>query len=224
MATDPKKLEPPKDAPKGKAADAKKPDRPKDKKADAHGDAKPAAPKPPLRGKRLVLLATIVTSMLAAGAGAAWLMLAPPDAEPSEPEAAATDAEEKAAPKTAAAKAAARPRVDKAAPPVFVALETFTVNLQAENGDHMLQTTLSLKITDPAVEAALKLHMPEIRSRLLLLLSSKKPSELSSVEGKQALASLIGEDVNAVLEAAGIGPAGGEGPVLSVFFTAFIIQ
>lgn len=223
MATDPKKPEPPKDAPKGKSTDGKKSESPRDKKGDARGDAA-HPPKQPLRGKRLVVLVAIVLAVLAAGAGAAWMMLAPSDAETAEPDAEAAESDAKAAPRSGAAKAAPRAAVAKSAPPVFVALETFTVNLQAENGDHMLQTSLSLKVTDAAVEAALKLHMPEVRSRLLLLLSSKKPSELGSVEGKQALASLIGEDVNAVLEAAGIGPAGGEGPVLSVFFTAFIIQ
>jgi flagellar FliL protein len=206
---------------KSEPTDGKKPEGSKDKKGEPQAEAKP-----PLKGKRLAMLIAIVVGVAAAGAGATWMLMSPSHKQSNgaKKEAAAEESEDAAPGKAGAAKAPDRPRPDKSAPPLFLALETFTVNLQTENGDHMLQTNLSLKITDAAVEAALKLHMPEIRSRLLLLLSSKKPSELSTVEGKQVLATQIGEDVNAVLDAAGIGPAGGEGPVLSVFFTAFIVQ
>ena len=84
--------------------------------------------------------------------------------------------------KSAPAKDAAPPQEK---PPVFVTLEPFTVNLQPENGDQYLQVGLVLKVAEPATVDAVKLQMPEIRNRILLLLTSKKASELSTVAGKQ---------------------------------------
>jgi flagellar FliL protein len=83
--------------------------------------------------------------------------------------------------------------------PKFVALEPFTVNLQREEGDQFLQVGISLKIFDPTLEEKIKAQMPEIRSRLLLLLSSKHASELTPVEGKKKLADEIITAVDGVL-------------------------
>ena len=67
----------------------------------------------------------------------------------------------------------------------FVPLgENFTVNLQREEGDQYLQAGITLKILQPELEEKIKTMMPEIRSKLLFLLSSKKPSELQT-SGRQ---------------------------------------
>ncbi len=90
-------------------------------------------------------------------------------------------------------------------PPKFIALEPFTVNLQRETGDQFLQIGLTLKIVEPdqkampSLEEKIKLVMPEIRSRLLLLLSGKYPSALAPVEGKKKLAQEIIAEINGVL-------------------------
>ncbi len=86
----------------------------------------------------------------------------------------------------------------------FVPLgEKFTVNLQREEGDQYLQAGITLKILDPLLEEKIKTAMPEIRSKLLFLLSSKKPSELASAEGKRLLIAQIISETDAVL---GIAP------------------
>lgn len=103
-------------------------------------------------------------------------------------------------------------------PPSFVNLESFTVNLQPEVGEQYLQVTLAVKTTDGAVTDAMKLHMPEIRNRLLLLLSSKRPSELISVPGKVQLAGeILGEVKKSVPETL-------QQHVSAVYFTSFVIQ
>lgn len=189
--------------------------KPADKSAVPAAEA--AAPHRKKKSKVLLFsLVGVLVLALAAG-GAAWFLLRPKDG--AEPKAVAHKPEKKA---------------EKARPPIYVSMETFTVNLQAEHGEHLLQTTFSLKVSDEAVEQAIKQNLPEVRSRLLLLLSSKRPSELGSVEGKQALANEIAADVNRVLnpaaakpEAGAAGAAAAEpaaGPVASVFFTNFIIQ
>src|SRR5579862_557669 len=72
-------------------------------------------------------------------------------------------------------------------PPVFVNLEPFTVNLLPESGDHYLQVGVVYQVTEDKTVDALKLYMPVIRNRILLLLSGKKPSDLAQVDGKQKL-------------------------------------
>lgn len=83
--------------------------------------------------------------------------------------------------------------------PKFIALEPFTVNLQREDNDQYLQVGMSLKIYNPALEDQIKANMPEIRSKLLLLLSSKRASELVTVAGKKKLADEIISATDGVL-------------------------
>jgi flagellar FliL protein len=103
--------------------------------------------------------------------------------------------------------------------PVFVAMEPFTVNLQSESGDQFLQVTLTLQVPDAVQEELLKSFMPQIRSRLLFLLSSKKASDISSVDGKKKLSEEIITTVNQPFT-----PKGPPQTVSDVFFTSFVIQ
>jgi flagellar FliL protein len=77
--------------------------------------------------------------------------------------------------------------------------ENFTVNLQREEGDRYLQAGITLKVLQPELEDKIKTLMPEIRSKLLFLLSSKTPSELQTAEGKKKLIAEIIAEVDAVL-------------------------
>jgi flagellar FliL protein len=106
---------------------------------------------------------------------------------------------------------------EKPKPPVFVTLETFTVNLQGD--EHYLQVGVDLKVADQSVAEAVKVHMPEIRNGVLLLLSSKRAEDLSTMEGKQKLSMEIQDQVNKPL---GLKP-GAKG-VIGVYFTSFVIQ
>lgn len=107
----------------------------------------------------------------------------------------------------------------KAKPPVFVGLDTFTVNLQPEHSAQHLQTTLTLKVEDPGTVDLIKLRMPEVRNRILLLLSSKTASQIATVEGKKKLASELAAEINQPFTEGAIGQS-----VESVLFTSFVIQ
>lgn len=116
----------------------------------------------------------------------------------------------------------AGPRIEKPKPPIFVTLDTFTVNLQSSDGvDHFLQVGIDLRVADDSAVEAIKLHMPEIRNSVLLLLSGKHVEELSSTEGKQRLSAEILEQVNKPLNPKAKGPGK---QVLGVYFTSFVIQ
>lgn len=103
--------------------------------------------------------------------------------------------------------------------PVFLTLETFTVNLQADPDEKFLQLDISLQMATPEAAEALKLQMPALRSRLLMLLTSKSAAEISTGEGKQQLTDEIIAEVKKPFS-----PTAKPQEVLGVFFTSFVIQ
>jgi flagellar FliL protein len=121
-----------------------------------------AAPKKKGKLVKLILLALV----LAGGAGGGWYYM-----------------------KHNAAGHAEKPVAE--APPIFMPVDQFTVNLNPEGGEQFLQAAFSLRVTDSEVVDAIKLRLPDVRNRILLLLSSKKAAELTTVEGKQKLAEEI---------------------------------
>ncbi len=112
----------------------------------------------------------------------------------------------------ATAKEAEAPKV-----PVYLPLETFTVNLQGS--EQYLQTDITLQVSDAAQVDAIKLHMPRVRSRLLTLLSSKQADELVTAADKKKLAQEILAQVKQPFD-----PNGKPQQVDDVLFTTFVIQ
>lgn len=159
---------------------------------------------PKKKGKLIIIIAAAVLLLGALGGGALYFLM------PSEHE----DEEEMAAD-------APKKKGDKEVPPVYVALEAFTVNLVPDPAEQYLQVAISLELADAAEGEKIKLHMPKLRNKVMLLLSSKKGPELVSKEGKEGLAQELKQHMNEVL-----GPAakGKSGPIKEVLFTSFIIQ
>jgi len=158
-------------------------------------DEAAAASASPKKSKSKLFLILGGVLLLAGGAGA-WFMMG-----------------DKAAGEGAPAKQAA-PQ-----PPVFIAMEPFTVNLQPEAGEQYLQVQFTLQMTDEKQVELIKMYMPLVRSRLLLLLSSKKPSELTTPEGKRKLQ----EEIVAAIKQPFTPQSAPQG-VTGVFFTSFVIQ
>ncbi len=104
-------------------------------------------------------------------------------------------------------------------PTTFVDLDVFTVNLQPEENNQYLQVGLTVKIRETSVADEIKKQMPEIRNRILMLLSSKQAIEISSKEGKQQLGSEITTEIRQSLS-----PEEIHEDVLNVLFTSFVIQ
>jgi flagellar FliL protein len=111
-------------------------------------------------------------------------------------------------------------KVEPVKPPVFMNLDPFTVNLQVEDGQQQfLQVGMTIQVTDQAQADMIKLYMPQVRSRLLLLLTSKKASEILSVDGKKKLSGEVAAQLKQ--------PFSAQGPsanVTEVFFTSFVVQ
>jgi len=104
--------------------------------------------------------------------------------------------------------------------PIFVKIEPFTVNLADDNfGSRLLYAGISLKVSSDESQEILTEHMPQVRSRLLLLFSGKQAGELITPEGKRRLS----DEVAAVLSE----PLTQPQPPLQiedVLFTEFIVQ
>ncbi len=185
-------------------------------------DAKPAdaGAEPPKKSKKLlIIIIALVLVLLIGGGAAAFLLMSGSDEELEEEVAEETEKPAKKAPAK---------KKDNAAPPVFVNLDPFTVNLVPESGDQYLQVILSLELEDATAQADLTMMMPRIRNNVTLLLSSKKASELQPKEGKETLALEIMDEINKAISppvrnkrGEAVAP---DGPVTSVLFTSFIIQ
>lgn len=103
--------------------------------------------------------------------------------------------------------------------PIFVTLEPLTVNLQTDSKERFLHVGVSLKVRDDQAQTRIVESMPELRSRLLLLLSDRQPGQLSSPADKSRLAEQIRDELNRPLAAGQ--PAYG---IVSVSFNAFVVQ
>jgi flagellar FliL protein len=171
-------------------------------KADPKADAAAAAPG--AKNKLLMMIgAAVVVLGLAGGAG--WYFMH------------GSSAEEGATP--AKKEHSSKKKKEKEAPPEYLAIEPFTVNLQPENGDQYLQVAFTLQVEGVEQAEIIKTNMAKVRSRVLLLLSGKKASEINTVEGKQQLA---GEILAVVKQP--FAERGDEQEVSDVLFTSFIIQ
>ena len=101
--------------------------------------------------------------------------------------------------------------------PVYMPIDTLTVNLK--DSRQYLQLTISLQLKNAEDSALIKLYMPQVRTRALIILSSKKPEEVISPEGKLALL----EELKTITEkpfTEKLSPI----EILDVSLTSFIIQ
>jgi len=96
-------------------------------------------------------------------------------------------------------------------------VEPIVVNLTGPTQQY-IQVEMTLKLAKPEVAEKIKLYMPVIRHKMILLLTSKDAAELGPLEGKQKLLQQSKEAVNQALEL-----SEKEG-VTDVLFSSFIIQ
>ncbi|MDH5551735.1 MAG: flagellar basal body-associated protein FliL [Nitrosomonas sp.] len=111
------------------------------------------------------------------------------------------------------------PRIPKKKPTTFVALDIFTVNLLPEESNSYLQVGLTIKAHETEVIDAIAGQMPEIRNRILLLLSSKQAAEISTIIGKQQLSTDITNEIKQVFDSEEM-----QNDIVGVLFTSFVIQ
>lgn len=169
-------------------------------KADPKADAAAATTAGPK--KKLIVIAAAAVLLLGGGGGAAWYFMQGGDAAAHE-----------------SPKESKKKKKKEGVKSEYVPVEAFTVNLQPENGEQYLQVQFTLQVAGTEQATLVKDNMAIVRNRVLLLLSGKRASEISTVEGKQQLAAEIQAIVQEPFD-----KGGDEQDVTDVLFTSFIIQ
>lgn len=103
--------------------------------------------------------------------------------------------------------------------PIFAPLEPFTVTLRDDRGTRILYVAITLRLVDDASRNMVNEYMPEVRDRVLRLLSVQNPTQVQTPEGRQRLV----RDLTELLQRPYMPqPRGPE--ISSVLFTAFVVQ
>lgn len=78
--------------------------------------------------------------------------------------------------------------------PIFVPIAPFTVNLDsATSRSRLLYVGLTFRTQDQATADFISQHLTQVKSRMLVMLSSEKAEDLTKSEGKKLLAGKIVE-------------------------------
>ncbi len=163
--------------------------------------------------KKLIILLAAVLLLVLAGGGAAVFMLKKKAAAEAEAEDEGDEART-----TAAAKR------DPKAVPIFVALDSFTVNLADRDADRYAQIGISLELDDTKVGEQIKVFMPAIRNNILMVLSHKRAADLMDRSGKEKLAQEVQQETERAIGFEAGKKKAGPRPIRAVHFSNFIIQ
>lgn len=105
---------------------------------------------------------------------------------------------------------------DKPAPGLEpVALPTFLVNLADPLGRRYIKLTIEVQVKNEEAAKDLQANLSRVRDQINLLLSSKSYADLAPYENKINLKTEIVDKMNLIL---------GQGKILDVYFTDFLIQ
>lgn len=105
------------------------------------------------------------------------------------------------------------------ADPIFIALEPLTVNLQPGGRSRFLHIGVTLKVADTKSQSQVTQYLPEVRSRVLTVLSNRQPDSLLTPNEKTQLAGEIMAVLNQPF-APNLPPQ----KISSVMFTTFMLQ
>lgn len=133
--------------------------------------------------KKLFIIIGVVAVLLLGGGAAGFMMWKKKAAEAEEGAEAGAD---HAKPKAEAAHKP--PKREAGAPPAYMPLDPFVVNLADRDSDRYAQIGITLEIDDPKFAEQMKGYMPAIRNSILMVLSHKTSADLLGREGKETLA------------------------------------
>jgi flagellar FliL protein len=187
--------------------------------AKAEGAAE-AAPK---SKKKLIVILAVVLALAAGGGAAAYFLMKKPEAHQAKgkhgDKAEKAEGAEDEAISEEEAPEESGDHADPKTAPTYVQFETFTVNLLPDPDDKFLQLDLTIEVKGAELAEKMKAQMPALRNRVLLLLTSKKASDISTPEGKTQLSEELLAELKKPLSAHGK-PV----KVTQVLFTSFVIQ
>ncbi|MBW4047237.1 MAG: flagellar basal body-associated FliL family protein [Proteobacteria bacterium] len=164
------------------------------------------------KGKWIIIMVVVLLVLGGGGAGAWWFLMRP------KPQV------------TAQELAAQREKLAH-----FVSLDPFVTNVLSTDGNtHYLQVKIDLKTFEPKTDDEVKAMTPEIRNAILRILAAQQADKVGTVQVREQLRSEILTAINQILntgsDASGkaVAPtahaAQAAGPVVGVYFTAFVVQ
>jgi flagellar protein FliL len=145
------------------------------------------APAPKKGNKKLIVIGAAAAVLLVLLGVVAMLLLKKPK-----------NADDEGADSPAPTAKAAAQRDPKAVP-VFVPLDSFTVNLADREAERYAQVGITLEVDDAKVGEQIKVYMPAIRNNILMALAEKTAGELMDREGKNKLAEKIRRETSRAL-------------------------
>lgn len=108
----------------------------------------------------------------------------------------------------------------KAASALYVAMApAFVVNIGDNDASHFLQIEMQVRAKSAAAVDALKLHDPQIRNAILMLLGAQSLTEVTSREGKEDLQKKVLAEIQRILKS-----ETGKKGIDAVYFTSFVMQ
>ncbi len=108
-----------------------------------------------------------------------------------------------------------REQLDKEYIGKLVPLETFLVNLAQSRGRKLAKINMELEVSGDEVQEEIEKLKPKIRDIIIIILSSKSYTSISTKEGTDALKDEIRDQVNLFLT---------KGQIMKVYFTEFIFS
>lgn len=97
----------------------------------------------------------------------------------------------------------------------LIPMETFLVNLAGSRGGKLARINMELEVDTSEVQEEIDRRKPQIRDIIIILLSSKTYSQISTAEGKEQLRNEIRDTVNPFLT---------KGKIKRVYYTEFILN
>jgi flagellar FliL protein len=144
---------------------------------------------------RIVMISLLALALMGAAAGAAYYFTSKRSAEPP---------------------ATPVPVVEV---PIFVPLDPMTVNLQPNGRSRFLHVAVTLKMTDSKSNSQITQYMPEVRSRVLAVLSNRAADSLGTTEERV----LLSDEILAALNLP-FAPNMPPQKITDVLFTTFMLQ
>ena len=94
-------------------------------------------------------------------------------------------------------------------------MEPLIVNLERSKGKRYLKVKMSFELNKESLLPEVQARMPQIRDAILLMISGKAFTDVSTVEGKLALRDALVTRINGLLET---------GFVKRIYFQEFVVQ
>ena len=151
--------------------------------------------------KKIILIAVAVLLLAAIAVGAMLFLKEDPPADPE-------------------ATAEATEKVPKLADPVYQGLDPdFVVAFQNPKTVRFIKLSVEVMARDADIIEGVRLHMPAIRDRVIMLLSGKSEADLLDMDGKERLR----EELLAAIQEVLVKNTGAPG-IEAIYFTNFVMQ